>query len=88
MGLALLCAGTLVYRRFGGFIAPLTVIRVGLSGAVGWLTASYVPHDSRIMAIVALGAGFFAFLAALVVLREANAADLAVVRRIVGRGKR
>lgn len=88
MALALLCAGVLVHRRFGGFIAPLTVLRVGIAGAVGWVTAAYVPHDTRLMAIVALAAGFLAFVGALVVVREATAKDLSVVRRTLSRGKR
>jgi len=87
MALALLASGALVYRRFNAFLAPLTVVRVGMAGAAAWLTASYVPHDSRIMAIVALAAGFFAFIAVLFVVREATAADVAMVKRIVGRRK-
>ncbi len=88
MALAMLIAGALVYRRFGAFVAPLTVLRVGIAGAAGWLTAGYVPHASRIMALVALAAGFFAFLVVLFVVREGTAEDLALVKRVLGRSKK
>jgi len=88
MALALLCAGYLVYRRFGTFLAPLTVLRVAMAGAVAWLAASNIPHDSRIMAIVALAGGFFTFILILVLLREATGKDLQMVTNILGRGKK
>lgn len=85
MGLAFALAGTVVYRRFGALIPFATAARALVAGMVAAAVAYFVPHDSRLMAIVALAAGFFAYLLALVVTRELGREDLAAVRAALGR---
>ena len=85
MLLALVCAATAVFYRFRTFIGMLTAFRAAIAGGVAFTTAHFVPHDTRIMAIVALAAGFFAFLIVLVLTREIAKDDLNAVRKIVGR---
>lgn len=81
--IALLLAGILVYRAFGAFIPPASVLRGTLAAAVGAFVARVVPHESRIMAIVALALGFAAYGVALVIVREITSAEITHVRALV-----
>ena len=70
MGVALVLSAWVLHREFGVFIPAPTWGRALLAGAIGYVVAHAIPHDSILFAIVALGAGFVAALAALVVTRE------------------
>ena len=85
MGVALALSTWVLRREFGVFIAPLTWGRAMLAAGAGYVAARAIPHDSVPMAIVALGAGFLAALAALVVTRELHTEDWQALRRIARR---
>lgn len=84
MVLALIAGGAVIKRTFGAFMPPLSVARALFAGTVAFSVARWVPHTG-LMAVVALAAGFAAYLAALAATRELGPADLATVRRILRR---
>ncbi|MBO6935352.1 MAG: lipopolysaccharide biosynthesis protein [Deltaproteobacteria bacterium] len=81
--IACLLAGGAVFISFKAFIPMATIVRGLLAGAAGFAVAHFVPHESRLMALVALAAGFVAFGLALVVLREVRGEDLRTARSIL-----
>ncbi|MCA9530882.1 MAG: oligosaccharide flippase family protein [Myxococcales bacterium] len=85
MALALLLAGGAVFVRFRTFIPAATALRCVLAGAVALGVAREVPHGTRLLALVALALGFFAYVVALVVLRELRRSDLDAIRGVLGR---
>ena len=82
---ALALAGVAVYRSYRAFIPPLTVLRGAIAGCSAYAVAYWVPSGGRIMALVALAAGFVTCLFVLVVLREVTERDWASISRIVKR---
>ena len=86
MGLAFLLAAVAVRMRFKALLPPLSVLRAALAAGAAWAVAHFVPHGTRLMALVALAAGFAAYLLALVLLRELGPADLAAARTLLARG--
>ena len=85
MFVALLLAGGTVYLRFRTLFAPITVVRALVAGAVGFAVAGQIPSGSRIMALVALAGGFFAYAGTLLLLRELKRADLQAAFRVLKR---
>lgn len=77
-----LCAIT-VYRRFGAFIAPLSVIRACVAATLAFLAARNCPHDTAPWALVALVTGTLSFLLALILTGELGRDDLQAVRKII-----
>ncbi len=84
MAIALVLGGFVIKRAFGGFMPPLSVLRALLGGAAAFAVARYLPHTG-LMAVVALAAGFTAYLATLAATRELNAADREMLARILRR---
>jgi len=82
---ALLLSAWLLHREFGVFIPLRTWLRASIAGVVGFALARLVPHDSVVLAIAALGAGFTGALAVLVVTREIGEDDWRALHRIVRR---
>ena len=82
---AMVAALGVVWRLFGASFSPLTALRCLVAGGVGFQVASMTPHDSRPMAIVALAAGFGAYLITLFVLRELRRSDLQAALKVVKR---
>jgi len=80
---ACLLAGAAVFVRFRALIPLPTVVRGMLAGAIGFAAAHHVPHETRLMAVAALAAGFFAFALALLALREVRGEDLRTARSIL-----
>ncbi len=78
-------AGGAVFFRFRALFGILTLARASIAAVVAYFIAQNVPHDSRILAIGALAAGFFGFLGVLVITREVTGRDLAAVKQIIGR---
>ena len=76
MALALVAAAIVVYARFKTLASPAVIVRCAIASLVGYLVALYTPHDTRLMVLVALAAGFFAYLGALFVMREVTRADV------------
>ena len=85
MGVALVLSGIVLYREFGVFIPVLTWARAGLGLAAGYFSAHAMPHGSAFGAILALGVGFIAAFATLVVTRELGPSDWIAFRRIAKR---
>ncbi len=85
MVVALLLSAWVIRRSFGVFIPVITWARAALASVAGYAAAAAVPHDSALMALLALGAGFLSALAVLVVARELTLDDWYAVRRIVRR---
>ena len=81
--LACLLAGAAVFARFRAFVPVATVVRGLLAGAVAFAVAHAVPHGTRLMALVALAAGFAAFGLALVLTRELRAEDLRTAKSVL-----
>lgn len=86
MAVAFVLAAAAVYERFKTFVAPMTFARALGAGAVAYAVAHHVPHASRLLAIGALAAGFFAFLATLFALRELTGTDIRAVKKMLKRG--
>ncbi len=85
MVVALLLSAWVIRRSFGVFVPVITWARAALASVAGYAAAAAVPHDSALMALLALGAGFLSALAVLVVARELTLDDWYAVRRIVRR---
>jgi len=85
MCVALVLSAWVLYRQFGVFIPAMTWVRTALGAGVGFAVARVVPHDSIVLALVALAAGFVATLGVLVMTRELGAEDWRTLRRIVRR---
>jgi stage V sporulation protein B len=85
MCVALILSAWVLYRQFGVFIPILTWARATLAAFAGFAAARAVPHDSIVLAVLALAVGFVASLAVLVVTRELGADDWQALRRIVRR---
>ena len=85
MVVALVLSAWVVYRLFGVFIPLVTWLRAALAAAAGYASASSVPHDSPVMALVALAAGFTSSLLILIVTRELTHNDWQALRRVVRR---
>jgi len=85
MCVALILSAWVLYRQFGVFIPMLTWARATLAAFAGFAAARAVPHDSIVLAVLALAVGFVASLAVLVVTRELGADDWQALRRIVRR---
>lgn len=85
---ALVAVGAVSMKLFGAFIPPASVLRGLVAAAVGAGVAWGVPHTSRMMAIVALAAGFAAYGVALLVLREVLPSELSSIRGVLLRRKK
>lgn len=85
MSVAFLLAATIVRYRFKTLFGPITALRALLATTVAWTVSHYVPHGSRVMALVALAAGFFSFLLTLVITRELRREDLGAIRSALSR---
>ncbi|MEM9071322.1 MAG: hypothetical protein AAGE52_22640 [Myxococcota bacterium] len=80
MGVAFVLAASVVYAQFRALFHPLTVLRAAIAAALAWVTAYAIPHQTRLMALVALVVGFLAFGLALALLREITRRDLDGIR--------
>ena len=85
MIIALILSAWVIHRLFGVFIPVATWIRAGLAAGVGYATATGTPHDSPVMALVALAVGFTSSVAVLIVTRELTVDDWRALRRVVRR---
>ena len=75
----------MIYKSFGVFIPVATWIRAALAAAAGYAAASALPHDSPVMALVALAVGFTSSVLVLIVTRELTHDDWHALRRVVRR---
>ncbi|MBW1904822.1 MAG: polysaccharide biosynthesis C-terminal domain-containing protein [Deltaproteobacteria bacterium] len=85
MVVALVLSASVIYKSFGVFIPVATWIRAALAAAAGYAAASALPHDSPVMALVALAVGFTSSVLVLIVTRELTHDDWHALRRVVRR---
>ncbi len=85
MVIALILSAWVIHRLFGVFIPVATWVRAALAAGVGYATASAIPHESPVMALVALAVGFTSSIAVLIVTRELTVDDWRALRRVVRR---
>jgi len=85
MGVALLLSAWVIHRSFGVFVPVSTWARAALASVAGYGAAAALPHDSAVMALLALAVGFLSALSVLVVTRELTLDDWHAIRRIVRR---
>jgi stage V sporulation protein B len=83
MFVALVLSAWAVHREFGVFIPVATWLRAAAAAGAGYAAATTIPHDSALMALVALAVGFVSALATLVITRELKHNDWLALRRIV-----
>ena len=84
MVLSLLLGGFVIWKSFGAFLPLASVVRAAIAGGGAYAVSWYLPH-SGLMAVVALAAGFFAFVALLAGTGELRKEDAAMVRRVLRR---
>jgi len=84
---ALTIIGTIVYRTFGTFIPPWSLLRGVLAGGAGFGVARVLPHDGALVSLGALIAGFAAYGAVLVITGELGKTELAALKRVIRRGQ-
>jgi hypothetical protein len=83
VGLALVAA--YVTRRWGGFLAPGTLLRAGLSAVVAGALAARVPVAGKVGTLVQSAAAGGLYVAALFATRELGRAEIDAVRRVIAR---
>lgn len=79
MTLAALVSSATVIARYGTFIPLPTLARGGVAALVGGFVAHAVPHESRLMAVVALASGVIGY--ALVLLATGELRDVVALLR-------
>lgn len=84
--IAFAATGFAVYRIFGALIPVASALRGSVAAVIAYAVAHFVPHGGAIGAVGALAAGASAYLVTLVITREVGREDLALVRRVMGRG--
>jgi stage V sporulation protein B len=87
MVVALLLAGSAVYRRFRTLLPALSLVRGGIAAAAGFSAARFTPHDTRPAAVLALAAGLGAYALSLILLRELRGSDLLAIRQLLTRSR-
>ncbi len=85
MALGFGAAAWLIRRRFGALMSPATALRVLVAAALAIGAGLVLPGSSLAAVLVRAVLAGVVFLGALFVLREFRAADLANVKRIIGR---
>lgn len=85
VGLALVAV--YVTRRWGGFLAPLTLLRVGACAVLAGAMAARLPVGGKLGTIVQSVAAGAAYFIALIATREVGAAERAMVMRVLARGR-
>lgn len=85
MGLALALVGTLLWRSYGAFLAPIVALRAGVAGVAGWMAAHFLPVSGKLGGLLALAVGFGVYVAVLLLTREIGATEKALILRIVRR---
>ncbi len=85
---AMVLAALAVYRRFGTFVPLATAIRGALAAAAGYAVARYaIPSTTFVGLVAAPLLGFATYGVVLAVTRELGADEVALVRRVLGRGR-
>ena len=82
-GLALVAG--YVTRRWGGFIAPRTLLRAALGALVAGALAARVPVHGKVGTLLQSAVAVMTYLAALFATRELGRAEIDAVRRVIAR---
>ncbi len=77
MGVGFVLAAAIMTRRFGVFVAPMTLLRIAVAVVATWALGFVVPEGGKIMTLVRGSLQFGAFWVVLVATRELTKADLA-----------
>ncbi len=88
LGIAMIIGAILVKRTAGGFVPPLTVVRVPIAIAAAIAAGWKMPWLGKALVVPQAAAIGVVYVIALVVMREIGAADLAIVKRALSRGKK
>ena len=81
--LAVVLMGYAVYSRFGGFIAPLSVLRALAAATASYFAAHALASGGKLQTLLAAAAGALTFLVSLIALRELTRTDLDAVLGMV-----
>jgi stage V sporulation protein B len=85
LALAAVLGGLRLARVARGFVAPLTLLRVGVATATTIALGSRLPWMGKLLVPALALVTAFVYIAVLVALREVGKADLATIRRAFGR---
>lgn len=88
LGAAMLLGAILVKRAAGGFVPVLTAVRVPIAIAVTMAAGWKMPWLGKVAVVPQAAAVALVYVVALVVLREVGKEDLAMVGRVLRRGKK
>jgi stage V sporulation protein B len=78
-------SGIYLWRRFGAFVSPLSLLRGGLAIAAAFGVARVMPAGGNLMALIAAAASGLAFLAVLILSGELPLSQLARLARRGGK---
>ena len=85
MILALIASAFVIYVRFGTFAKPLTLLRCTIASVIAYNVASFVPHNTPLMALLCLITAFIAYLLALILTAELRRADVSAIANVLRR---
>lgn len=88
MTLSAVIAAGLLRKAAGGFVSPLSFVRVLLAVAITVGVGSFLPYKGKLLVPIFAGVMALLYLGALVVLRELTQADLALVKNVLGRRRK
>lgn len=88
LGAAMVLGGLLVRRAAGGFVPVLTAVRVPVGIAAAMAAGWKMPWLGKVAVVPQAAAIAAVYVVALVLTGELGRADLAVVGRVLGRGKK
>jgi stage V sporulation protein B len=84
---AMVLGGGWVRFLFGALIPPLSAIRIGLALALAAFAGSQLPAAGKVFTLASAAVVGVVYLVVLLLSRELTSTDLALVKRVVGRGK-
>jgi O-antigen/teichoic acid export membrane protein len=74
--------GIVLYRRFGAFVPPLSVVRVAAATAIATVAGHALPLHGKVMTLVKAAAVVVVFLVVLVATRELGARDVEAIKAV------
>lgn len=86
-GVFALLTGYGVQKDLGASVRPLVLVRAAFAGAVAVVVARVIPEGGRLAGLVVLIVSGLVYLGVLAVTRELGAAEVALVKRVVGRAR-
>jgi hypothetical protein len=87
LAVATVAAAVVVKRAAGAVVSPVTLVRVLAALAAAVAVGRLLPAPGKIMTLAYAAIVVFTYLAILIATGEIGRADLAMVRRVLGRGR-